>query len=262
MPAIIKIDNCSRLAVRLTAYRDDLPLAYGSGFLWRLQDRIAVVTAWHCVTGAHPHTKQPLSPETAGRPNKLGVALLRHDFGSTEVLLDLYDEDGDPVWYIHPAGFAEIDLAAIFFSPPSWDGIISLYVNDVPDMPMALRVGADLFILGFPRNLDRLGLPIWKRASLAIDVEAAIDQPGHRHYLVDTASREGMSGALVIARSNGGYQHENGMMMWTGADATRIMGVYTGRVGTKDELAAQIGIVWPIRYVEELIANPTLDDFS
>lgn len=69
-----------------------------------------------------------------------------------------------------------------------------------------------------------------------------------------------MSGALVISRARGGYTTPEGNVYF-GNDATQILGHYTGRIGTKDELAAQLGMVWPIRYVHELFANPRLDDF-
>jgi hypothetical protein len=126
---------------------------------------------------------------------------------------------------------------------------------------MEVQVGDDLYILGFPRNLRRLTLPIWKRASLAIDPGALLNEFGSRHLLIDTATREGISGGVVIARKTGAYQRVGGGSVLGSGSYTKIVGIYSGRTGTDDEFAAQIGIVWPIRYVEEIVAAGILDPF-
>src|SRR3546814_6083885 len=53
--------------------------------------------------------------------------------------------------------------------------ILTLPANELPDSPIVLTVGVDLFILGYSRNLHRFGLPIWKRASLATDFNATLE---------------------------------------------------------------------------------------
>jgi hypothetical protein len=133
--------------------------------------------------------------------------------------------------------------------------------NDVEQAQLTLTAGSDLFILGYPRDLSRLGLPIWKRASLAIDPDAILNEAGHRHLLVDTATREGLSGGLAIASGYGIYSLAGGGMSM-GNGATKVVGVYTGRIASSDELAAQIGMVWPIRYVEEMMQSGRRDTFG
>lgn len=39
------------------------------------------------------------------------------------------------------------------------------------------------------------------------------------------------------------------------------MGVHTGRLGADDALGAQLGLVWPRMYVDEMIASNIHDDF-
>lgn len=63
-----------------------------------------------------------------------------------------------------------------------------------------VRVGNDLSIVGVPLDFCRLGLPVWKRASLAIDPRALMDQDGDWYMLVDTATRQKLSCSLVVAR--------------------------------------------------------------
>src|SRR3546814_4407960 len=140
-------------------------------------------------------------------PNKLAVSLLMSDMGEGTITIWLHNQEtGDPVWYVHPLGSREIDLAVIWVPraamPPD---AVTLPANELPDSPIVLTVGVDLFILGYPRNLHRFGLPIWKRASLATDFNATLDQTGDRHLLVDTASREGMSGDRKSTRLNSSH---------------------------------------------------------
>jgi len=260
VPKKIEIDPFSSGAVRLTMYRDDLILAYGSGFLWSCGDVLAIVTAWHCLTGSHPATGKSLS-QNGARPNKVDVSFVAKDLGEVSFLIDLYTPDGDPYWKIHPLGYAEVDLAALFVGTGVPPGAVNQPMNLLPMADVDIQVGSDLFILGYPKNLHRCGLPLWKRASLAIDPSAVLDQIGHRHLLVDAASRTGMSGAPVIARTFGSHMTENGAAV-LGGQRSKFVGVYTGRLNSDDELEAQIGMVWPAHYVTELIESGHHDTFS
>lgn len=63
---------------------------------------------------------------------------------------------------------------------------------------MLLRVATDVFVLGYPKGISGGGeFPIWKRASIA--TEPDIQLGTLPKMLVDTATREGMLGAPVIA---------------------------------------------------------------
>jgi hypothetical protein len=118
---------------------------------------------------------------------------------------------------------------------------------------MLVYVGNDAFILGFPFNINVSTLPIWKRASIASEPGAVVDELLPCFY-VDTASRPGMSGSPVILRSWGGYHTDEGGLVMTPDPATRLIGVYSGRIGAQDELQAQLGIVWRIEVVDEIIS--------
>src|SRR3546814_7924263 len=86
-PKRIDIDPHSGVAVRLTMMLDDLVLATGSGFLWKKGETLGVVTAWHCLTGTHPETRQSLNPGKAARPNKIAVSLLMSDMGEGTITI-------------------------------------------------------------------------------------------------------------------------------------------------------------------------------
>ena len=68
---------------------------------------------------------------------------------------------------------------------------------------MFLRVSADVFVLGYPRGISGgRGFPI------SIATEPKIDLDGVPKLLIDTATREGMSGGPVIAVAHNGFEAE------------------------------------------------------
>src|SRR6478672_13030503 len=117
---------------------------------------------------------------------------------------------------------------------------VNVYVND----NLEIRIGMDVFILGYPFGAKPPGLPVWKRGSIASEPDLVRQTTGF--YLIDTASRPGMSGSPVILRS------------WTSPDGrareplNRLIGVYSGRLGA-DVAEAQIGMVWHESFIPEII---------
>jgi hypothetical protein len=102
----------------------------------------------------------------------------------------------------------------------------------------------DCFILGFPEGMiGAANTPIWKRGSIA-------SEPYQQHpYLVDSATRKGMSGAPVIARHTGIF----GMKRET-LDGSELIGtvekfvaIYSGRIPGDDSLGYQLGKAWQSR---------------
>ena len=134
-----------------------------------------------------------------------------------------------------------------------------LCINEMSDVILAgPRIGIDVFVLGFPLGIRKTGLfPIWKRASIA--TEYGFDINGVPSFLVDTATREGMSGAPVIWRAGGKYRRPSGALT-IGGSGTQVLGIYSGRhVGKLDE--AQLGIVWKTELIDQIIDDPTPGDF-
>jgi hypothetical protein len=117
-------------------------------------------------------------------------------------------------------------------------------------------VGMDVFILGYPFGAQPPAFPIWKRGSIASEPYLVHSTTGY--YLVDTASRPGMSGSPVILRSWSNHILESNM--WTTTSdklpIDRIIGVYSGRKIPTD---AQIGIVWHVDYIDEIIDGAKRD---
>lgn len=71
-------------------------------------------------------------------------------------------------------------------------------------------------------------------------------------FLVDCASREGMSGGPVISYTKG--RLDNGRLIFVGTGPiTLFHGVYTSRLGNVSAFEAQLGVVWKRDLVDEII---------
>jgi hypothetical protein len=140
----------------------------------------------------------------------------------------------------------------------AWKRLIAPAINDLPQAPLRTLIGSPLFILGYPFEPERY--PIWKLATVAS--EPALTPAGRLHLLVDSASRPGMSGAPVIQRAFGPAQIEGERgwkMEMLSTPATRFVGIYSGRLHTRSEFDAQLGMVWPSQVVEEVVKRGVVD---
>ena len=119
---------------------------------------------------------------------------------------------------------------------------------------MGMRIAMDCFVIGFPKRLahQRI-LPIWKRASIA--TEPDIPHDDLPVFLIDTATREGMSGAPVVLRTSNYISSKTGNMVMGVGAFSRFVGVYSGRFKGDDELEAQLGRVWHRAVIDEIIAG-------
>ena len=98
---------------------------------------------------------------------------------------------------------------------------------------------------------------MWKRGSIASEPDLV--KLTTRYYLIDTASRPRMSGSPVILRSWSNHTLESSnWVATTDRPIDRIIGIYSGR---KDNAPAeaQIGMVWHVDYIDEIIDSQTTD---
>jgi len=144
-----------------------------------------------------------------------------------------------------------VDLVALPLDYESLKTKVTLLpVNELASGEIAVMIGMDVFILGYPFGSKPPGFPVWKRGSIASEPDLVRLSTGY--YLVDTTSRPGMSGSPVILRSWSNHILESNM--WTISNdhlpIDRIIGVYSGRLQPTD---AQIGIVWHVEYIDQII---------
>ena len=254
----IVISPGSNVTSRLRMFFKKTELSLGTGFFHETGGAYHLITNWHNVSGRHPRTLQPLSAH-AGLPDRIKLTV--NEAGRlghwAEVELPLYsDADADqptqPVWYVHPQFQQTVDVVAIPFQPPPGTEIHPVNtVNTISNLRLA--VAGDVFVLGYPKGISGGGaFPIWKRASIAS--EPQIDLDNLPMMLVDTATREGMSGAPALAlASRGGYTDEQGNL-FAGREGSRFVGIYSGRLGD-NEMEAQLGVIWKPKVIEEIVNN-------
>lgn len=286
----------SNAVVNLTMRRGDHELAIGSGVLYRKEEKLFIVTAWHNVTGRHAITLDHLSKHACSPDNLVAFIACRTTDNSYDgycrraFTIPLIDSEKS-LYFVHPQGWPRIDVVAIPIDPEHGydnEGYLSDGKKIVTNYPMRQKVlsgpglsmdieciqdflgaatdigGVDLssilavsdevFILGYPKGItDMYGQPIWKRATVATSPHLGWQR--QKQFLVDCASREGMSGAPVIFYSKGGSLQIGSTTFRGLGPVTIFHGVYASRMGHVSHFEAQIGTVWQKVLVDEIIDN-------
>lgn len=230
--------------------------AVATGFLYEHGGRTFLVTNYHVVSGRHPETgsvitKCGLCPDSI----QLGIPVAsgRRE-PSSELLVELKwfdmplftnDEPAKPIWFEHPSHGRRLDVVAIDVDADDEFQIVPANSEAHDLEAISIYPGMDAFIIGFPLGMGGPGhLPLWKRGTIATEPDFDLDHLPK--FLVDTATREGMSGAPVYAQEVG-YWLPDGEIDARKASlgkGCRFVGVYSGRLGANDEFKAQLGVVW------------------
>ena len=262
------MDQTSKVPLRLEFLYNDELLAIGTGFVYQYNQEYFLITNWHNVTGRDALTKKPLHSGCA-IPNRMRFNFPCYHLPTKEESVNLPNDvytltwstdeqplykDEDmviPWWYEHPVHREKVDLVA-FPCSISMTDILSANdssLNLEKDLPLLPTL--DVYILGFPIGLTGGGrFPIWKRGSLA--TEPYIDIDDLPKLLIDTATRQGMSGAPVYAEVTTTPSFERKTNAARIGKIRKFIGVYSGRVGN-DEFQAQLGVVWKVKAIEEVI---------
>lgn len=246
------IDEHSVTALPLKLLCKGAVIGTATGFFYVLNGHRYLVSNWHVFSGRNTYTGQAIRKDAA-LPDALRVVIhLSARIGAAqEVDFRLYHQDGAPLWWQHMDG-QDVDVAVL----PCFDDLPQDYTAyDIPlksdASDMAFKIGMDAYILGFPKGIaSNQVLPIWKRASIASEPD--LPHENRPVVLVDTATREGMSGAPVFLRTFGGYQSTSGNRRMMVGSSTRFIGIYSGRYGAEDEFAAQLGRVWLRENIDEV----------
>lgn len=291
--------------VHLTMRFNEQELSIGTGFLYEREGQMYIITAWHNVTGRNAESLELLSRRGA-TPNNLlvGLALSTSNGMAFRVSIEVpLADDEKSLFFVHPRGFPRVDVVAIPLDTTVPHRMLgSIHDGRQIDMEMYLvgerapgfttrlcpvqelvlqredvtrdwfasvDVTDELFIPGYPKNVqDSFGQPVWKRATIASSVQLGWNRLPK--FLVDSASRSGMSGAPVFYYSASGRVQIQGYSFQSSAPAAILAGVYVGRIGNGDnpagddgrdalaghpsDLDAQLGIVWRADVIDEIIS--------
>lgn len=274
----------SNSVVHLTMRFERTVLAIGTGVIYERNDKFYIVTAWHNLTGRHPDTLNFQSKSNAVPDNVVVNIAVSYPFGVNRISVNipLVDEDKS-LFLIHPTRWPRVDVAAIPFDPDGvfkfdhWqpdgtvkEALISLVSDTVPTELCPIQrylvpntgvmdqwldnveVTEELFIPGYPHNIqDDYSQPVWKRATIASSVQNGWN--GQPKFLVDSASKSGMSGSPVVYYSPQGKVTSGGRTNYFSQDVAILAGIYMGRTGVTDEADPQVGIVWHRSVIDEII---------
>jgi len=226
----------------------------GTSFFYRLQEKPFLITNWHNVTGLHAETLEPLHKKGLMLPNKIRVhykiKVSEMTITSAPIILPLYREE-KPLWREH-TGRNKIDVVALPIDLSLFPDFVNTFINEMEEEIINVIPGTDCFILGFPEGIiGPANTPIWKGGTVAREPYPSVPN------LVDSATREGMSGSPVILRHTGIFGVGSDPFL-TGHEKIgtgyKFMGVYSSRVGD-DQLGYQLGNVWQPELIEEIISN-------
>ncbi len=271
--------------VHLTMRFQKMILSIGTGVIYQYENDYFIVTAWHNLAGLHAETLEPLNKNLA-IPDNVVVNLAVNIPGSNifrySITLPLVDESKS-LFFIHQKNYPRIDVAVIPFNPElsemelstgekrerwlspimSIEGvgkteICPIQKYFIPNKAIiqkwlnSVEVTEELFIPGYPHNIhDYYIQPVWKRATIASSVQQGWNQ--QPKFLIDSASKSGMSGSPVLYYSSNGVVQIYGETYYFDHSITILAGIYVGRLGVKGESDPQIGTVWNQSVIDEII---------
>lgn len=261
----VQVNQYTLGVVNLTAMCDEHAISNSTGFFWEHAGNRYLITNWHCVTGIDPFTGKCLNKDGA-RPNILRIRFLTSDIGKVlHIATPLFDDKGNPKWFVHPTAGEQVDVVVLLLgektdliAPGQGPQPFAETINNLSAEDLATEIGAELFVVGYPRNLSLIATPLWKRATIATEPALFEDSPGRRQVWIDCTTREGMSGSPVLAIQNNMHRTAAKPNTVNAGSGHSLFGIYSGRLidpmtdpNLDDMLLSQIGIVWP----KALIAN-------
>lgn len=221
-----------------------------TGFVVQCGNRKQLITNRHVVRGRHNQTDDFLHPGGLV-PDALMVLYPASDsLGAWEYRSEpLYTRNGMPRWKEHPDHGGAVDVVALDAS--GLDQGVTAYPYDPssPGQAMMIRVGVDLFVIGFPFGRSGVGgFAVWVRGSIATDPDLNYsDLPS---FLIDARTRPGASGSPVVAYSHGGGTvMEDGSTAFFPGSVERLVGVYSGRIHPD----ADLGVVWKLTALKDIV---------
>jgi len=241
-PKTITIDPLSAVSLHVETWFDNVCLSFATGFIIERDGSFYLVTNWHVFSGRHPKTLKPLS-KTSAIPNKIRVWYHVKDRVGNWVAKthDLLDKDGKELWVSRDFKGEKIDIAVLGIQKTD-DIIFYPLDTKLESTDIVISPSEPVSIIGFPGGQTSDGkFPIWKTGHVASDI--GLDYSGKPIFLIDATTKPGMSGSPVLAKRVGMITTSEGIKM--GGQATKFMGVYSGRV-SDDEApdSSNLGQVW------------------
>lgn len=236
-------------------------ISNATAFFTKRNEQLYLVTNWHVVSGKNSDTGELLNTKGAA-PDELRVYLPQRIADSGEVIFDdsfltviLVDEDFNKLWLETKIDGKVCDVALI----PIDEVKAPYIINTIEDCEepfseqVRFEIASTVYVIGFPFGKIGGQIPIWKRASVA--TEPDYEFANMPYYLVDTATRAGMSGSPVIL-----YEKRPTILADQASNRvslhwTKFEGIYSGRIGADNESDAQLGRVWKPSVIDLILSD-------
>jgi hypothetical protein len=238
---------------------NDSIISTATGFFWKHGNQAYLITNWHVLSGRNPFTGEILDQGyTPSRINCYGTSIdqkngqISIERKRLTISLGPHMEkilEKPPILAGNP-----IDIAAIMFPnelifgrDESRAGFIganaaSCFINE-KNQRILTQAGDDCFIIGYPLQTYTGGMfPIWKRGSIASDISFGVDN--RPIFLVDAATTSGMSGSPILRRATTITANNQDIGAIQEFHAYEFIGVYAGRLKSKELAATNLGYAW------------------
>ncbi|MEP7452797.1 hypothetical protein [Phyllobacterium sp. SB3] len=249
---------------------EDSIVSTASGFFWLHGSRSFLITNWHVLSGRNPFTNDPMS-SSGFVPTKFSyygfgygiedgkVVFTRekHVVTITDVAQELLSNPPVLRGAIVDVYALEVASDVVVRKNPKATGFkgastTSGFINEHIGQRIVTRAGDDCFILGYPlTNYAGLNLPVWKRGSIASDTSIGVDN--RPIFLVDAATTSAMSGSPIIRKAIAVTVDNRDIGAVEEFASYDIIGIYAGRLQSKDLSATNIGYGWYQSLIPELI---------
>ena len=239
----------------------DVLVQKGTGFLYEKEKQIYLITNWHVITN-----KEASSPT-----NYLNDVSIQADRMVIQLIAKV-KEEGDSFY----VDVQKVEVPLIDNSMKTWiektldDGSfvdiaiipVSRFLGSIDCFPINTLeesfnentkafVGQDVFVLGYPWGDEFDNFPVWKRASIATEPDYDINN--RPIFLVDTATRPGMSGSPVMFIEKRPVTLTNLSENKISRNYTKLLGIYSGAYKDTRERDFQLGIVWRKELIDVMI---------
>ncbi len=231
-------------SVRVTTFAGASPMTGASGFFFRRDGRLHLVTSKHVL----------LDEPSDHRPDRLEIEIHtdRDDLGrSMGFSIPLYVE-GKSVWRAASDETGPVDVATVEIELEALPKTAAYQAFEPSSIQFAderVEIGSTLIAIGYPLGFqDTLHhLPVARQASLASSFGLRFQGKGY--FLVDARTHRGFSGAPVVMRAPSETQSGD-RAEW------KLLGIHSARLeaGTRDpeiDEALSLNSVW---YADVLLA--------
>jgi hypothetical protein len=143
------LDRFSLCTVPITQLANHSPMASATAFVWKLNHQHYLITNWHVITGRNTQTgklEAPARPDTLRALFNIRIG----DFGKQQWDIKIRDDDGRPLWLVHPNG-GRIDVVVLPLRMSGDDPVMDMCpINSYTSKPLRIQIGMEVFILGYP----------------------------------------------------------------------------------------------------------------